>query len=162
MEIIILHSAMVESSRKLLEDFNNDALAGVTVIDKHGDAVAACPNFSAYPAIVVKDGESVRVLSPAGSWAEARAWIESPPTSPTVTTLTQFEFSQLFTAAERIAIRTAAKANAAVEDAVDILNRASVVDLTLPETQAGILGMAQAGLLTTERAADILAGRKPA
>ncbi len=169
MEILILHSEMVEASRELVADYlaaiaGNTALFGenpVTIIDKHKDAVSACPNFSAYPAIVVRDGETARVLSPAPSWADAMAWIQNPPAPAPVTLLTQFEFSQLFTAAERIAIRTASKANPAIEDAVDILNRASMVDLVLPETQAGVMGMAQAGLLTPERAADILAGRKP-
>jgi hypothetical protein len=83
MGIILLHSAQVEASRAILQELGLDAGTvdstatrdgrAVRVVGKHALAVAVSPNFSAYPAIVVRDGGSLRVKSPVGSWAECAA-----------------------------------------------------------------------------------------
>lgn len=174
MQIIFLHSAQVEASRNiiavlgLLSDVVDARLImdghAVQVIGKHALAVAACPNFSAYPAIVVTDGESVRVKSPVATWAECLDFADNPPVDPEVTRariVSQFEFYNLFTSVERKGIRAAAKVNADVEDTLDGLDRAKDVDLDLPLTVSGIQGMEDAGLLGLGRAARILANLPP-
>ena len=76
-----------------------------------------------------------------------------PPEPPPVDELNKIDFLRLFTQAERITIRQAAKVNPLVEDYQDMLNQAEVVHLSDPAIQAGILGPG--------RAAKILAGEAP-
>lgn len=158
METIILHSKDSEASRNLVSDCADSMFPNVTVIDNHEAAIAACPNFSAYPT-VLHDG---RVLSPAESWEAAVEWINSPPApTPAPRVISQFAFSRLFTKAERIAIRQAAKVNADVEDFLDILDRAGEVDLDLQDTVDGVMAMEAASLIGTGRAVRILANIPP-
>ena len=84
-----------------------------------------------------------------------------PPEPPPVDELNKIDFLRLFTQAERITIRQAAKVNPQVEDYQDMLNQASVVKLSDPDIQTGIPALEAAGILAPGRAAQILAGEAP-
>ena len=84
-----------------------------------------------------------------------------PPEPPPVDELNKIDFLRLFTQAERITIRQAAKVNPLVEDYQDMLNQAEVVHLSDPAIQAGIPALEAAGILGPGRAAKILAGEAP-
>ena len=73
----------------------------------------------------------------------------------------KIDFLRLFTQAERIAIRSAAKVNAQIEDYQDMLNAATVISLQDQDMLYGIPMLEAAGLLGTGRAAQILAGEPP-
>lgn len=73
-----------------------------------------------------------------------------------VTNITQLAFLRRFTDAERVAIRTAAKSNAQVEDYLDLLAKSQDVDLTDPLTVGGVQALEAGGLIATGRAAEIL------
>lgn len=175
MEIVLLHSAMVEASRLLVAAFGLDPLTvvdetaqrdgyTVRIVGKHSVAVALCPNFSAYPTLAVLGDPPTR-SSQVESWQDCLRVIQYTPPEPEAVplprTISQFAFSRLFTKPERIAIRQAAKVNADVEDFLDILDRAGEVDLDLQETIDGVEAMEAGGLIGTGRAAQILAGVQP-
>lgn len=84
-----------------------------------------------------------------------------PPTPQPVDELNKIDFLRLFTQAERITIRQAAKVNPQVEDYQDMLNQASIVRLSDPDIQAGIPALEAFGILAPGRAAQILAGEAP-
>lgn len=71
--------------------------------------------------------------------------------------LTNLDFLNRFTQAERIAIRTAAQSNAAVADYLAMQDAASGIDLTDTRTIAGVNALEAAGLIGAGRAAQILA-----
>ena len=75
---------------------------------------------------------------------------------PPKTIITKFAFKQRLTQTERIAIREAAAVNPIVYDFEDLLNSAQFVDLTFPDTIAGVQQLEAAGLLTEGRANEIL------
>jgi hypothetical protein len=83
-------------------------------------------------------------------------WMQLPTTPALSTNITKLEFLQRFTADERIAIRTAAKSNPALEDFMELLNAAQSVDTTFSETVAGLQTFEQVGLLAAGRANQIL------
>ena len=68
--------------------------------------------------------------------------------------LTKLQFLNRFTASERIAIRSSD--SAAVQDIMNLLDAASFIDITDPNTVQGIEYLAYLGLITTTRAAEIL------
>ena len=84
-----------------------------------------------------------------------------PPEPPPVDELNKIDFLRLFTQAERITIRQAAKVNPEVEDYQDMLNQAVIVRLSDPDIQTGIPALEAAGILAPGRAAQILAGEAP-
>lgn len=84
-----------------------------------------------------------------------------PPEPPPVDELNKIDFLRLFTQAERITIRQAAKVNPQVEDYQDMLNQAVIVRLSDPDIQTGIPTLEAAGILAPGRAAQILAGEAP-
>ena len=84
-----------------------------------------------------------------------------PPEPPPVDELNKIDFLRLFTQAERITIRQAAKVNPQVEDYQDMLNQAVIVRLSDPDIQTGIPALEAAGILAPGRAAQILAGEAP-
>jgi hypothetical protein len=73
------------------------------------------------------------------------------------TKITPVEFLQRFTAQERVAIRTAADSDAALDDYLELLQAAQEVDLTHDVTIVGVQALEQAGLIAQGRAAEILA-----
>ena len=84
-----------------------------------------------------------------------------PPEPPPVDEMDKVDFLRLFTQAERIAIRQAAKVNQIVEDYEEMLNHAAVVRLSDPDIQSGVPLLEAAGHIGSGRAAQILAGEAP-
>lgn len=71
--------------------------------------------------------------------------------------ITRLAFMQRFTQPERLAIRQAAKTEPEIEDYLAMVDAATFIDLTRADTIASVNALASAGLLTTERAAEIVA-----
>ena len=85
-----------------------------------------------------------------------------PPPPPPVDEIYKVDFMRLFTQAERIAIRQAAKLNPVVEDYQAILDASpEKVRLSDADIQEGIPELEDAGLLAPGRAAQILSGESP-
>jgi hypothetical protein len=81
-----------------------------------------------------------------------------PPEPEPVDELHKVDFLRLFTQAERIAIRQAAKVNPVVEDYQAMLDAATVIRLSDADIQEGIPELEDAGLIGPGRAAQILSG----
>jgi hypothetical protein len=86
--------------------------------------------------------------------------VDDPPPPPQVV-ISPYDLLMLFTTPERVAIRTAAKASAAIEDWLDLLNHVPAVHLDDPETIAGVRALEAGGLIAQGRAGQILANKKP-
>ncbi|MCA3573149.1 MAG: hypothetical protein IOC86_04480 [Aestuariivirga sp.] len=84
-----------------------------------------------------------------------------PPEPEPVDELHKVDFLRLFTQAERIAIRSAAKVNPIVEDYQAMLDAATVIRLSDADIQEGIPDLEDAGLIGPGRAVQILAGENP-
>ena len=84
-----------------------------------------------------------------------------PPPPPVVDELNKIDFLRLFTQAERIAIRQAAKVNPVVEDYQAMLDAATIIRLSDADIQEGIPELEDAGLIGPGRAAQILSGESP-
>jgi hypothetical protein len=84
-----------------------------------------------------------------------------PPPPPPVDELHKVDFMRLFTQAERIAIRQAAKLNPVVEDYQAMLDAATIIRLSDPDIQEGIPELEDALLIGPGRAAQILSGESP-
>lgn len=72
--------------------------------------------------------------------------------------LTKLEFLELFTPAERVAIRQARGAIPALDDYLYMLEQAEAVNLDSPNTQSGLAMLERAGILATGRAQEIMNG----
>lgn len=98
-----------------------------------------------------------------GTRWDGKTFVEMPV--PAVRVVSKLAFSQLFTQAERMAIRARRGASdtvaAIIEDFYSMLAFAEDVNLDHAMTQAGINFMASQGLLTADRAAAILANQPP-
>jgi len=173
MQIIFLHSAMVESSRVIVQELSGEPAENditivnegreVRIISKHALAVVACQNFSAYPAIVVQDGESVRVKSPVASWAECLEFIDNPPApTPSIPAPkvehTKLEFLALFTDEEKIGLKALEGTDPIVGLFWEEYRAATSIRLDDPRTTRAINMLAAAGHITPARAAAILEG----
>lgn len=171
MNIVLLHSAQVESSRAIVQELGgepagNDATIthggrAVRVISKHALAVAACPNFSAYPAIVVQDGESVRVKSPVESWAECLDFVDNPPQpAPSVPAPkiehSKLEFLALFTEEEKISLKALEGTDPTVALFWEEYRTADSIRLDDPRTIRAVEYLAAQGYIPAERKAVIL------
>ena len=75
--------------------------------------------------------------------------------------LTQLAYMQRFSIAEEAGIRVAAKTNPVIEVILARLAAAEYVDLTDPNTAAGLSVMVSAGLLPIARAEEILGSPLP-
>jgi hypothetical protein len=84
-----------------------------------------------------------------------------PPEPEPVDELHKVDFLRLFTQAERIAIRQAAKVNPVVEDYQAMLDAATIIRLSDADIQEGIPELEDAGLIGPGRAAQILSGESP-
>jgi len=84
-----------------------------------------------------------------------------PPPPPPVDELHKVDFLRLFTQAERIAIREAAKVNPLIADYQDMLDATDKPRLSDPDMQNGVPLLELAGLIGPGRAAQILAGESP-
>ena len=70
--------------------------------------------------------------------------------------ITQLEFLNRFTQAERVTIRTAAKQSVPIEDYLALVSAATFIDITRADTIAGVQALEQLGLIGAGRAAEIL------
>ena len=82
------------------------------------------------------------------------------PTPSEATKVSPVEFKLLFTSPERVAIKAARATDPVIDDFYDIVEdpRLTFVDLGLQSTQDALSYMVAQGLLTAERATEILAG----
>ena len=85
----------------------------------------------------------------------------APPPPPVVDELNKIDFLRLFTQAERITIRQAAKVNNLIQDYQDMLDAATMVRLSDPDIQTGVPLLEIGGLIGPGRAAQILSGEAP-
>lgn len=106
-----------------------------------------------YETQVGKLGDTVSVMQN-GTVVVTNEYVYVPPTN---TILSKLEFQRRFTQAERIGIRAARAISPELDDFMELLNSADNVDLTDPTLVAGMNILAQAGLITNERKAIILA-----
>jgi hypothetical protein len=80
----------------------------------------------------------------------------APPTPPPVVEWTPFVFIRRFSQAERVAIRAARLTDGVLGDFFSILEQAPLVHSNDADFQAGMQYLVQQGLLTAERAAEIV------
>lgn len=88
--------------------------------------------------------------------------VDQDPPADLTNVVSPYGFKRLLTSAERIAIRAAAAGNAQLADFMDLLDTAPVVHLDDPITIAGVQTLEAATLIASGRAAEILAGTRPA
>jgi len=171
MNITLLHSAQVETSRAIVQELGgepaeNDATIThdgreVRIVSKHALAVGVCPNFSAYPAVVVTDGGELRVKSPVESWAQCLEFIDNPPAPPVCPRkleFTRLEFLNLFTDEEKIQLKTLENTDPTVALFWEEYRTAQVIRLDDPRTIWSIEYLASRNYLTSARKAEILGG----
>ena len=93
-----------------------------------------------------------------GSYAmpEPAAENASPSGQPPSTPITRLAFMNRFTMEELLAVYTAAKTEVMVEVFLDKLKLAEHVDVTDPQTIAGLQALAASGLLTEARVQEVL------
>jgi hypothetical protein len=84
------------------------------------------------------------------------------PPAPPITAVSSLQFRQLFTDSERVAITQAGQTNVAIRAFMDDESAAGIVHLSEPEVTTGIGMCVTLGLLTQDRADQILAGKPPA
>jgi len=97
----------------------------------------------------------IKVTAKVGIWNEQTLDFEPAPIDKRMTTL---EFMELFTISEWSGVLGAAKVNAEVELFVMKMTQAEFMDLNYQSTIDGINSLAAAGLLTVERADEVLNG----
>lgn len=104
----------------------------------------------------IPDGMAVKTFSspPTMLWNEATLEFDMEIPAPKAS-LTPLEFLQRFTVYERVAIRSAAKADPIIEDFLDMINAASGIEGGHPLLVQGLGYMILQGLVTPERAAEI-------
>jgi hypothetical protein len=99
---------------------------------------------------IVATPEFMQENYPDGNYRE----VPQPPTP--VYVITKFQFLMRFTATERQETLTAARTNVVVEDFMSLLNSAENVNVTNPETIAGVNELVSINILTQARADEIL------
>ena len=97
-------------------------------------------------------------LAAAGITVTTVADLVLPPQPVVISSLA---FRELFTSNEKVAITTAGFSNAAIRVFMDDESAAGSVNLSDPEVTGGIAALVTAGLLTQDRANQILAGTAP-
>lgn len=101
-------------------------------------------------------GMAVKASDRTGIWNTST--LDFDPAPVPEASLERINFLRLFTRDERVAIRAAAKIDPVVEDFMDMLSAANLVRLGNADTIAGVNYMASQGLLTPQRAAEVLGG----
>jgi hypothetical protein len=174
MEITLLHSAQVEESRAIVQELGGEPAGSdvtvnhegrdVRIVSKHALAAGVCPNFSAYPAVVVtgEDG-TVRVKSPVGDWAECLDFIDNPPVpAPTgparKVDLTRLEFLDCFTDQEKVQLKSLEATDPVVGLFWEEYRAAASIRLDDPRTVKAVGHLASLGYITEARKAEILGG----
>ena len=113
-----------------------------------------------YEADFAQRGLAVRSYDarPLGSdWNAATRDFDIPQAAP-ARVVTPLDFLNLFSDAERLGIRAAAKTDIIVDDVLDQIRLAQEVDLTSPRTAGALDVLIAKSLLTAERKAEILNG----
>lgn len=87
--------------------------------------------------------------------------VADPVVPPQPLIVSALAFRQLFTAAERLAITTAGMQDAQIREFMDDESAAGMVSLSDPEVTAGVAALVAAGLLTQDRANQVIAGAAP-
>ena len=123
-----------------------------------GDFVRILPPFDlvlpdTYQVVAI-DGDTLRLS--VGDFDVQYCTFSHTGTLPGSNILTRLQFRNRFSQAEKVAIYTAAEQVIAIKVWLDDLMVVEFVDLTAPETIAGVQGLEQAGLLAAGRANEIL------
>lgn len=172
MQMVILHSAMVEASRDLMEELGGQPQGDdvtlehgghpVRVVSKHALAAQLCPAFGAYPAVAVPDGAGgMRVCSPVADWAGCLAFAgEEPGPEPARPpgALTKLEFLGRFTGEEKMALKALEATDPNVALFWEEYRAAQSIDLGDPRTVHAVEYLGAQGLLAPGRA-DAILGR---
>lgn len=87
--------------------------------------------------------------------------VADPVLPPQPIVISSLAFRELFTPAEKVAITTAGFQSAAIRVFMDDESAAGTVSLSDPEVTGGVAALVTAGLLTQDRANQILAGSAP-
>lgn len=170
MQMIILHSALVEASRALMEELGGEPSAAdvtlardgaeVRVVSKHALAVGLCPAFTAYPAVAVtSEGGAVRVKSPVSSWAQCLAFAgeePEPEAQRPPSGLTRLEFLDRFTDEEKLALKNLEDTDVFVALFWEQFRAAQSIDLGDQRTVQAVEYLGAQGHISPERAAEIL------
>ena len=115
--------------------------------------VASVVEQAALPTI---PGQWVACGNAGPGWTYSDSTFTAPAAAPDIRHITGYAFKMRMTAAERIAIRTAAAASPAVADFMDLANSAQYIDLDLGTTRDGVEALEAATLIGVGRAAVIL------
>ena len=99
-----------------------------------------------------------------GAWRAPQVVAMSSASAPELTAslkVSPVQFKLLFTASERVAIKTARTSDPIIDDFYDIVEdpRLTYVDLELNSIQSAISYLQSKGLLTAERGTEVLAGK---
>lgn len=87
--------------------------------------------------------------------------VVADPVVSQVLVVSPLAFRQLFTAAERLAITTAGETAPQIREFMDDESAAGSVTLSDPEVTTGVAALVSGGLLTQDRANQVLAGTSP-
>ena len=117
-------------------------------------------------AIASNDPDVVTIYQPddfavnAGDTYADGVFTPGTPPAPPAPVVSPVQFKLLFTAQERVAMRTARATDPVIDDFFDIIEdpRLTGVDLGLQSTKDAIAYLNAQGLLTDERAAEVLTG----
>ena len=103
------------------------------------------------------------LTAPASDLAAAGITVQTvaDPLPPPVTVVSSLQFRQLFTDAERIAITQSGQTNAQIRAFMDDESAAGTVHLGDPEVTAGLGACVTLGLITPDRASQVIAGKPP-
>lgn len=125
---------------------------GTFVVDRNGLPFHLTPDEPGFDEVAAYATEHAVPLEPP---PEVPAWAADllEPSR----TISALAFMERLTPDERIAIRQAARENVGLEDWLDMLRAAQVVDLDDHRTTSGMNAMVNAGLLTAARRDAILA-----
>ena len=136
---------------KLVIDLTSHAVVGAT----------SDPDFSPTAQQRVFEAPSDFDIAESAQWAfDGSGLVHTPPVPPPVIPpkVSPVEFKLLFTAPERIAIKTST--DPVIQDFFEIVNdpRLTEVNLALPSTQDALGYLAQQGLIAEARIAQIVLG----
>lgn len=121
------------------------AVVNVIIADASWQAADGCE------VVLLDDG------SPVGpGWLYDGKVFAEPAPLPGNPVMAPIDFMRRFTGPERIAVRTASKQDPILEDAFALLNVAQTVSLDSPDTRNAVKYMAHLGLISAQRAAEIL------
>ncbi len=132
---------------------DNDRVVETTDIDPKG---RFHPDLKWIKAATSVEAGMVKQADGSYAFPEPAAENIVPITQASITPLTKLAFMNRFTMEELAAIYTAAKTEVMVEVFLDKLKLAEHVDITDPQTTAGLQALAASGLLTEARMQELL------